>query len=309
MGRRLDEFRVNADEINWRRVGAMPAPERPPMTSRLTETFERCAAEGRAALVTFVTAGDPDPRTSAAILAALPAAGADIVELGMPFTDPMADGPAIQAASLRALKAGQTMAATLAMVQAFRASDDRTPIVLMGYYNPVYIYGVERFLADALSAGVDGLIVVDLPPEEDAELCLPALEAGLAFIRLATPTTDDRRLPAVLQNTSGFVYYVSITGITGAATPDFDVVGAAVARIKRHTALPVAVGFGVRTAAHAASVARAADGVVVGSAIVDAIRASLDADGRATAATVPAVTRLVAELSSGVRAARRDAAE
>ena len=274
------------------------------MTSRLTETFERCAAEGRAALVTFVTAGDPDPKASAAILAALPAAGADIVELGMPFTDPMADGPAIQASSLRALKAGQTMAGTLAMVRDFREADDRTPIVLMGYYNPIYIYGVERFLTDARAAGVDGLIVVDLPPEEDAELCLPALKAGLAFIRLATPTTDDRRLPAVLQNTSGFVYYVSITGITGAATPDFTVVAEAVARLKRHTTLPVAVGFGVKTPEHAAAIAAGADGVVVGSALVDAVRSSLDGQGRATEKTVAAVTDLVAALAAGVRRAR-----
>jgi tryptophan synthase alpha chain len=228
-----------------------------------------------------------------------------VLEIGMPFTDPMADGPAIQAAGLRALKSGQTLKKTLAMVHDFRKGDDNTPIVLMGYYNPIYVYGVDRFLADATSAGVDGLIAVDLPPEEDVELCLPALKAGMNFIRLATPTTDDRRLPAVLKNTSGFVYYVSITGITGAATPDATRVGAAVARIKRHCTLPVAVGFGVRTAAQASAIARHADGVVVGSALVDTLRATLDADNRATAGTVKAVTDLVAELAAGVRAAKR----
>ena len=278
------------------------------MTTRIDRRFAALQRDGRAALVTFLMAGDPDPATSLAILKALPAAGADVIELGMPFTDPMADGPAIQAAGLRALKAGQTLAKTLAMVRAFRKADDTTPIVLMGYYNPIYIYGVERFLADAKSAGVDGLIVVDLPPEEDDELCLPALKAGLNFIRLATPTTDDKRLPAVLANTSGFVYYVSITGITGAATPDPARVNAAVARIKRHTKLPVAVGFGVRTAEHARAIAAGADGVVVGSALVDALKQSLDADGKATAKTVTAVVNLVAELAKGVRSARRPAA-
>src|SRR5437667_8308874 len=230
------------------------------MTTRIDHRFAELRTQGRAALVTFLTAGDPDPDTSLAILKALPAAGADVIEFGMPFTDPMADGPAIQAASLRALKAGQTLKKTLAMVRAFRKADDATPIVLMGYYNPVYIYGVEKFLADAVAAGVDGLIVVDLPPEEDTELCLPALAAGLNFIRLATPTTDDRRLPAVLANTSGFVYYVSITGITGTAAPDTAKTAAAVGRIKRHCKLPVAVGFGVRTADQAAAIARGADG-------------------------------------------------
>ncbi len=274
------------------------------MTTRINRRFSELQREGRAALVTFLTAGDPDPETSLAILRALPAAGADVIELGMPFTDPMADGPAIQASSLRALKAGQTLKKTLEMVGAFRKADGATPIVLMGYYNPIYIYGVERFLADAISAGVDGLIVVDLPPEEDDELCLPALKAGLNFIRLATPTTDDRRLPAVLANTSGFVYYVSITGITGAATPDPSRVNAAVARIKRHTKLPVAVGFGVRTAEHARAIAAGADGVVVGSALIDALRQSLDADNKATAKTATAVINLVAELAKGVRDAR-----
>ena len=279
------------------------------MTTRIDRRFAALKQDGRAALVTFLTAGDPDPETSLAILRALPAAGADVIELGMPFTDPMADGPAIQAAGLRALKAGQTLSKTLAMVRAFRAGDDATPIVLMGYYNPIYIYGVDRFLIDAKAAGVDGLIVVDLPPEEDDELCLPALKAGLSFIRLATPTTDDRRLPAVLANTSGFVYYVSITGITGAATPDPSQVNAAVARIKRHTRLPVAVGFGVRTAEHARAIAAGADGVVVGSALVSALKDSLDKDNKATAKTQTAVINLVAELAKGVRDARKRAAE
>jgi tryptophan synthase alpha chain len=275
------------------------------MTTRIDRRFAELAREGRAALVTFTMAGDPDPKTSLAILQQLPAAGADVIELGMPFTDPMADGPAIQAGGLRALKAGQTMKKTLAMVRAFRIRDDATPIVLMGYYNPIYIYGVPRFLADARAAGIDGLIVVDLPPEEDDELCLPALKAGLSFIRLATPTTDDRRLPAVLAHTSGFVYYVSITGITGAAAPDVKKVRDAVARIKRHTALPVAVGFGVRTAKQARAIAEGAEGVVVGSALVDAIKGSLGKNGKATARTVNAVIGLVAELARGVRSARK----
>ena len=277
------------------------------MTTRIDQRFAELKREGRAALVTFMMAGDPDPKTSLAILKALPKAGADVIELGMPFTDPMADGPAIQAGGLRALNAGQTMVKTLAMVRAFRKGDAATPIVLMGYYNPIYIYGVTRFLADAKAAGVDGLIVVDLPPEEDEELCLPALKAGLNFIRLATPTTDDKRLPAVLANTSGFVYYVSITGITGAAAPDVAEVAAAVARIKRHTRLPVAVGFGVRTAKQARAIAAGADGVVVGSALVGAVKDSLDKKGKATARTVKAVTELVAELAGGVRGAKRKA--
>jgi tryptophan synthase alpha chain len=273
--------------------------------ARIASRFAACQAEGRAALVTFVTAGDPDLETSRAILHALPAAGADIIELGVPFTDPMADGVPVQLAGQRALKAGQTLRKTLGLAAEFRKADDATPIVLMGYYNPIYVYGVERFLKDAKAAGVDGLIVVDLPPEEDAELCLPALEAGLNFIRLATPTTDDRRLPAVLANTSGFVYYVSMTGITGGAITDHSAVGAAVTRIKGHTALPVAVGFGVKTAADAGQIAAYADGVVVGSALVERVRLSLDAEGRATDTTVSAVTDLVAELAAGVRAARR----
>jgi tryptophan synthase alpha chain len=274
------------------------------MATRIDRRFETLKAQGRAALVTFLTAGDPDTSTSLALLKALPKAGADVIELGMPFTDPMADGPAVQASSQRALKAGQDMVATLAMVRSFRSTDDSTPIVLMGYYNPIYIYGVERFLADAKAAGVDGLIVVDLPPEEDEELCLPALKAGLNFIRLATPTTDDRRLPAVLANTSGFVYYVSITGITGMAAPDTSRVNDAVARIKRHTGLPVAVGFGVKTAEHARAIAQGADGVVVGSALIDALKATLDEKGQAREGTVKAVTDLVSSLAAGVRSAR-----
>src|SRR5262249_23499636 len=246
--------------------------------------------EGRAGLVTFVMAGDPDPDTSAAILKALPEAGADVIEIGMPFTDPMADGPAIQAAGLRALRAGQHLAKTLELVRDFRSSDIATPVVLMGYYNPIYIYGVARFLADAKAAGVDGLIVVDLPPEEDTELCLPALRAGLNFIRLATPTTDDKRLPAVLANTSGFVYYVSITGITGAAAPDAGLVVEAVRRIKRHTDLPVAVGFGVRDAASAAAIAQGAEAGGVGSAPGGEVRLGLYAAGEATPATAAAGT-------------------
>jgi len=273
--------------------------------TRIDRTFRKLDKAARPGLVTFVTAGDPDYETSMAILRALPAAGADIVELGMPFSDPMADGPAIQAAGLRALKSGQTMVKTLAMVRAFREEDQETPIVLMGYYNPIYIYGAERFLDDAREAGVDGLIIVDLPPEEDEELCIPALKAGLNFIRLATPTTDDARLPKVLSNTSGFVYYVSITGITGAASPDTMKVADAVDRIKRHTDLPVAVGFGVRTATQAAAIGRNADGVVVGSAIVSAIADSLDGDGRATPQTVTAVRELVEHLAQGVRASRQ----
>jgi tryptophan synthase alpha chain len=275
------------------------------MTTRIDRRFAALKTEGRAALVTFLMAGDPDAKASLALVKALPKAGADVIELGMPFTDPMADGPTIQAAGLRALAAGQNMVKTLALVRAFRKSDDVTPIVLMGYYNPIYVYGVDRFLADAKLAGVDGMIIVDLPPEEDNELCLPALKAGLNFIRLATPTTDDKRLPTVLTNTSGFVYYVSIAGITGSAKPDFGKVAASVARIKRHTKLPVAVGFGVRTAKDARAIAASADGVVVGSALVNAVKSSLDRKGKATARTVKAVTKLVAELARGVRGARR----
>lgn len=272
--------------------------------TRIEARFADLKAQGRAAFVTFVTAGDPGYDTSLEILRALPAAGADIIELGMPFTDPMADGPAIQAASLRALAAGQNMIRTLKLVSEFREADNDTPIVLMGYYNPIYIYGVDRFIADAKSAGVDGLIVVDLPPEEDNELCIPALDGGLNFIRLATPTTDDERLPKVLTNTSGFVYYVSVAGITGSKAPDISRVNEAVSRIKRHTDLPVAVGFGVRTAEQAAGIASGADGVVVGSALVNTIKESLDATGAATDTTVANVVKLVGELAQGVRHGR-----
>jgi len=275
------------------------------LTTRIDTRFAALRAEGRPALVTFVTAGDPDLATSQEILKRLPGAGADLIEIGMPFSDPMADGPAIQQAGQRALKGGQTMAKTLDMVRAFRNGDHATPIVLMGYYNPIQNWGNDKFVADAKAAGVDGLIVVDLPPEADEELCLPAMQAGLNFIRLATPTTDDKRLPRVLKNTSGFLYYVSITGITGAAAPDPGKVAASVARIKHKTELPVAVGFGVRTAEQARVIGEAADGVVVGSALVSAIAGTLDASNRATSATAGAVEALVKELAGGVRSVRK----
>ena len=271
---------------------------------RIERRFALLGEQGRAGLVTFLCAGDPDPETSLAILKGLPAAGADVVELGMPFTDPMADGPSIQAGSLRALRAGMNLRRTLALARSFREGDADTPLVLMGYYNPIHAYGRERFLADALAAGVDGLIIVDLPPEEDGELCLPALERGLAFIRLATPTTDDRRLPRVLAHTSGFIYYVSITGITGAAAPVSQEVGDAVARLRRHTDLPVAVGFGIRRPEQAAEIARVADAAVVGSALVDLIKDGLDADGKATAGLAERVLGRVAALAEGLRGAR-----
>ena len=271
------------------------------MTTRIDARFNELKKQGRSAFVTFVMAGDPDPKTSLEIIKALPSAGSDLIEIGMPFTDPMADGPSIQAAGLRALKAGMTLKKTLAVVREFRKDDDATPLVLMGYYNPIYIYGVDKFLVDAKAAGVDGLIVVDLPPEEDSELCLPAMKAGLNFIRLATPTTDDRRLPAVLANTSGFVYYVSVTGITGSAAADSTAVAQAVSRIKRHTKLPICVGFGIRTPEAAGAIAANADGAVVGSALVDALSNSLDADGKASAKTVDAVAGLAASLAQGVR--------
>ncbi len=277
------------------------------MTTRIDARFAELKREGRSAFITFLMAGDPDAATSLEIIKALPKAGSDIIEIGMPFTDPMADGPAIQAAGLRALKAGMTLRKTLDMVRAFRKGDDATPLVLMGYYNPIYIHGVDQFLTDAKSAGVDGLIIVDLPPEEDTELCLPAMKAGLNFIRLATPTTDDKRLPAVLANTSGFVYYVSITGITGSASANAATVGEAVGRIKRHTKLPVCVGFGIRTPEAARGIAQNADGAVVGTALVEALRASLDAEGRATAKTVSAVADLAASLAQGVRGAKQAA--
>jgi tryptophan synthase alpha chain len=279
-----------------------PAPRQHASSERLAQRFAGLKQAGRGGLVTFVTAGDPDYRTSAQILEGLPDAGADVIELGMPFSDPMADGPAIQASSLRALKSGMTLAKTLELVTAFRARDQETPIVLMGYYNPIYSFGVPRFLEAARDAGVDGLIVVDLPPEEDDELCKPALAAGLNFIRLATPTTDERRLPAVLANTSGFVYYVSITGITGTRSAARDVVAAAVERLKRHTDLPIAVGFGIRTPAQAADIAAIADAAVVGSALVERVKVSLDDEGRAGPETVESVLSLVRDLAGGLRA-------
>ncbi len=271
------------------------------MSTRIDRRFAALKHEGRAALVTFVTAGDPDYDTSLRIIQGLPKAGADIIELGMPFTDPMADGPAIQAGGLRALAGGQTLKKTLKLVKAFRADDTETPIVLMGYYNPIYVYGVDKFLADAKKAGADGLIIVDLPPEEDDELCLPAMAAGINFIRLATPTTDDQRAPVVFKNTSGFVYYVSVLGITGTKAPDLKSVKANVNRLRKHTNLPICVGFGVKTAEQARTIAKDADGVVVGSALVSALADSLDKKGRATAKTPKAVHRLVAEIAKGVR--------
>jgi len=275
----------------------------PSNKTRIDTRFAKTANEGRPALVAYAIAGDPDLETSQKILDGLPGAGADVIELGMPFSDPMADGPSIQAAGHRALKAGQTLKKTLQMVKAFRAGDNETPIILMGYYNPIYIYGVEPFLKDALDAGVDGLIIVDLPAEEDEELCIPALKAGISFIRLATPTTDDKRLPAVLKNTSGFVYYVSMTGITGAAIKSHAAVGEAVQRIKSHTSLPVVAGFGIKTADDAASIGKYADGIAVGTAIVNAVYETLE-DGRATANTAASVHELVRSLAEGVRRAR-----
>lgn len=274
------------------------------MTKRMDEKFAALRAEGRPALVTYFMGGDPDYATSVEIMKALPKAGADVIEIGMAFSDPMADGPAIQAAALRALHAGQTLPKALQMVRDFRVSDDTTPIVLMGYYNPIYIYGVERFIKDALEAGIDGLIVVDLPPEMDEELCIPAIKAGINFIRLATPTTDEKRLPKVLENTSGFVYYVSMNGITGSALANTAQVSEAVARIKSHTDLPVCVGFGVRSGEQAKAIGASADGVVVGSAIVAAIAGTLDANDKVQGDPVAAATAVVSELAAGVRSAR-----
>jgi tryptophan synthase alpha chain len=275
----------------------MPADMPTAPQTRIDRRFAALKAEGRAGLVTFITAGDPDYATSKKILMGLPAAGADVIELGMPFSDPMADGPAIQASSQRALKSGMTLRRTLELVREFRAKDDTTPIVLMGYYNPIYVYPAEAFVADAKAAGVDGLIVVDVPPEADDELCIPAMRAGLNFIRLATPTTDAKRLPTVLRNTSGFLYYVSITGITGSAAPDASAVHEQVARIKRSTKLPVAVGFGVRTPEQAKAIARGADAVVVGSALVNTIKETLTAKGLGSPKTAPAVLDLVKTLA------------
>ncbi|MBO0347178.1 tryptophan synthase subunit alpha [Roseibium sp. CAU 1637] len=273
--------------------------------TRIDRRFKACAEQGRPALVTFITAGDPDLETSAKILQAMPAAGADLIELGMPFSDPMAEGVPIQLATQRALAAGQTMDKTLNMVREFRKHDDDTPIILMGYYNPIYVRDPLVFVKEAKEAGVDGLIIVDIPPEADDELCIPAMEAGLNFIRLATPTTDDKRLPAVLANTSGFVYYVSVTGITGSANMNATNVAASVNRIKGHTDLPVAVGFGIKTADDAENVGKNADGVVVGSVLVSAIKDSLDANGAATEKTVSAVTDLITSLAEGTARARK----
>lgn len=272
--------------------------------TRIAARFDALRKEGRGGLVTFLTAGDPDLETAAAILRGLPAAGADVIELGMPFSDPMADGPAIQAAGQRALKAGVTVRRTLDMVRAFRQADAATPIVLMGYFNPIHAYGPEAFLRDAKAAGVDGLIVVDLPPEEERDLCLPALEAGINFIFLTAPTTTDARLTRVLARASGFVYYVSITGITGTASAQTADIEAAVRRVRARTSLPVAVGFGIKTAEQAAAIARVADAVVVGSALVNVIAGRLDAAGRAGSGTADAVLDAVRTLAAGVRGAR-----
>jgi tryptophan synthase alpha chain len=279
------------------------------MTARMDKRFDDLKAQGRPALVTYFMGGDPDFETSMKIMKALPGAGADVIELGMPFSDPMADGPAIQHAGQRALKGGQTLAKTIDMARRFRETDQATPIVLMGYYNPIYVYGVEHFLDHAVEAGIDGLIVVDLPAEMDDELCIPSVARGINFIRLTTPTTDDKRLPRVLQHTSGFVYYVSMNGITGSALPDPSLIAGAVGRIKSHTPLPICVGFGVKTAEHARLIGASADGVVVGTAIVNQIAGSLTKDGAATADTVSGVETLVGGLASGVRAARLAAAE
>ena len=272
------------------------------MSTRIDRRFAALKEEGRAALVTFVSAGDPDYDTSLKIIQGLPKAGADLIEMGMPFTDPMADGPAIQAGGLRALAGGQTMKKTLKMLKAFRVGDNDTPVVLMGYYNPIYVYGVEKFLIDAKKAGADGLIIVDLPPEEDDELCIPAMNAGLNFIRLATPTTDDARAPKVFENTSGFVYYVSVLGITGTKAPDLKSVKQNVNRLRKHTSLPICVGFGVKTAEQARVIAKDADGVVVGSALVSAVEQSLNKQGKATGKTPKAVHDLVREIAKGLRA-------
>jgi len=269
------------------------------MSKRIEARFAALKAAGRGGFVAFVTAGDPDAETSARLIKGLPGAGADLIELGMPFTDPMADGPAVQASSQRALRAGATMKGTLAIVRDFRTQDNETPIVLMGYYNPIYSYGVDRFLKDAVDAGVDGLIIVDLPPEEDSELCRPAIAAGVNWIRLATPTTDDKRLPVVLSNTSGFIYYVSIMGITGTKSVPEAAVREAVARLRRHTDLPIAVGFGVKTPADARAIASTADAAVVGSAIVSRIAAKVAPDGKAAAGLVEDVLGFVRELAAG----------
>jgi tryptophan synthase alpha chain len=289
--------------IHYRGINPGPLPR--PATNRIAARFARLRAEGRAGLVPFISAGDPDSATSAEILAGLPAAGADLIEIGMPFSDPMADGPAIQASSQRALRAGASLRQTIALVRDFRQKDADTPLILMGYYNPIYVYGVDRFLDDAIAAGVDGLIVVDLPPEEDGELCLPAQRSGLPFIRLATPTTDEARIPKVLAHTEGFLYYVSVAGITGTATAAVGEVKAAIARLRAHTDLPIAIGFGITTPDQAASFARIGDAVVVGSSVVRKVAEQLDGQGRAGPDLVATVLSHVRELAKGVRGARR----
>ena len=271
---------------------------------RIEKRFAALRAEGRAGLVTFLTAGDPDPATSAGILERLPEAGADLIELGMPFSDPMADGPAIQLSSQRALAAGMNVQKTLDMVADFRKSDDETPIILMGYFNPIHAFGVDRFVKTAAEIGVDGLIIVDLPPEEEADLCLPAQAAGIDFIFLTAPTTDEERLPTVLAKASGFVYYVSITGITGTASAAASAIEDAVARLRRFTPLPIAVGFGITTPEQAADVAAVADAAVVGSALVGLVAGNLDADGKAKTALKDAVLTKVRDLAQGVAAGR-----
>jgi tryptophan synthase alpha chain len=272
--------------------------------SRIAARFAALSKEGRAAFVPFVMAGDPDYETSLAIVRGLPGAGADLIELGVAFTDPMADGPAIQAAGLRALKSGQTLSRTLDLVRSFRQEDDATPVILMGYYNPIFAMGVERFLDRATEAGVDGVIVVDLPPEEDGELCLPARARGLDFIRLATPTTDDRRLPHVLRNASGFVYYVSVAGVTGGAAGESGAVASAVSRIRAASKLPVAVGFGIKTPERAAEIARAADAVVIGSSLVERISVNLESKTAKSDAIIHSVLSWARELGHAIRTAR-----
>jgi len=271
------------------------------METRIAKRFTKLAEQGRGGLVTFCTAGDPDYQTSLDLLMGIGEAGADLIELGMPFSDPMADGPAIQLASNRSLMGGHTMTRTLDMVRAFRVQDDETPIILMGYYNPIYVFGVDKFLAAAKQAGVDGLIIVDLPPEEENELCVPALAAGINFIFLTAPTTDDKRLPRVMEKASGFVYYVSITGITGTASASQNDIAAAYKRLKLHTDLPIAVGFGINTPEQAGAVAGIADAAVVGSALVNVIAANLDVEGKANAGLVDAALGFVGDLAQGVR--------
>lgn len=275
------------------------------MTTRITKRFEQLNAEKRSGLITFVMGGDPDYKTALDILKGLPEAGADLIEIGMPFTDPMADGPSIQKAGLRALETGQTLRKTLELASDFRKTDDKTPLIVMGYYNPIYIFGVDKFLLEAKNAGIDGLIVVDLPPEEDSELCIPALEKGLDFIRLATPTSDDKRLPSLLKHTSGFIYYISIAGVTGTKTLDIDSVSSAVNRLRHHTTLPVAVGFGVKTPEMASKVAQVADSVVVGSGVIDILASTLDTQNKPTNETVPTVLKFVKSLSDAIRAVKK----